>query len=279
MAEEQTKKYNDDNYEISLFELWNILVKRKKIIAGCIIGFIVLSGIYCLNKKPVYESKASLQIGSVPNIGTIVPPDVVIYELNELYGKEKNPGIKLPYLHEVKIGDSGDKDKVSDVISLIAYGKTPEEAQSLLQKINETVLAEHKGKYDSAVLALKGKIASLEENMEILDQEIKGLDSKVESSGKDSEVVNSLLTFENVKLKQQRVNLSMEVLNLELQASELKARPTKVIIEPTVNEEPVNQKVPLILAVALVVGVMMGVFIAFFMEFVQKAKVANKKAC
>lgn len=278
MIEENTQTYNYE-YEISLFELWNILVKRKKIIASVIIGFLVLSGIYCLTKKSVYESKCSLQIGSVPNIGTIVSPDVVIYELNEMYGKEKNPGKILPYLYEVKIADNGDKNQVADVISLIAYGKTPEEAQLLLQKINETLLAEHKEKYDSAVLALKGKIASLEENMEILDQEIKGLNSKVESSGKDNEVVNSLLTFENVKLKQQRVNLSMEVLNLELQASELKARPTKVIIEPTIYETPANQRILLILAVALVAGVLMGVFIAFFMEFVQKAKVADKKTC
>lgn len=272
MIEENTKTYNDE-YEISLLELCNILVKRKKIIAGCIIGFLVLAGIYCLNKKPVYESKASLQIGSVPNIGIIVSPDVVIYELNEMYGKEKNPGMQLPYLHEVKRADNGDKNQVADVISLIAYGKTPEEAQSLLQKINETVLAEHKEKYASAVFALKGKIASLEKNMEILDNDIEGLNSKVETSGKNNEVVNSLLTFENVKLKQQRVTLSMDILNLELQASELKASPTTVIIEPTVNEEPTNQKTLLILAVALVIGALMGIFATFFMEFVERAKV------
>ncbi len=273
MIEENTQAYNDE-YEISLFELWSILVKRKKIIVGVIIGFLVLAGIYCLIKKPIYESKASLRIGSVPNIGTIVSPDVVVYKLNEMYGEEKNLGIELPFLHETKVAESEGKD----VISMIAYGKTPEEAQSLLKKINTNILVEHKEKYDSAVLALKGKIASLEENMEILDQEIEGLNSKVESSSENSEVVNSLLTFENVKLKQQRVNLSMEVLNLELQASELKARPTKVIIEPTVNEEPANQKTLLILAVALMAGAMIGVFVAFFMEFVQKAEVSNKKA-
>lgn len=278
MTEERLQLYDNEEEYISLFELWNIMVKRKKIIVGFIISFLVLAGMYCLNKKPIYESRVSLRIGSVPNIGTIVSPDVVIYKLNEMYGKEKNPGKRLPYLYEVKIADNGDKNQVADVISLIAYGKTPEEAQSLLRKINETILAEHKEKYNSAVLALKGKIASLEENMKILDQEIEGLNSKVESSGKDSEVVNSLLTFENVKLKQQRVNLSMEVLNLELQASELKARPTKVIIDPTVNEELVDQKTLLILAVALLAGVMMGVFFAFFMEFVQRAKVSNKKA-
>lgn len=273
MTEEHSQIINDDDYEISLFELWKILVERKKIIAGVIIGFLVLSGIYCLIKKPVYQSKTSLQVGSVPNIGTIISPDVVIYELNEMYGKEKNRGMQLPYLHEVKIADNGAKNQVADVVSLIAYGKNPEEAQSLLQKINNNILAKHKEKYISAVLALKGKIASLEENMEILDHEIEGLNSKVESSGKDSEVVNSLLTFENVKLKQQRVNLSMEVLNLELQASELKARPTNVIIEPTVNDGPVNQKTKLFLAVALVSGAFMGVFVAFFMEFVERAKV------
>ncbi len=265
--------FYDKEEFISAFELWNILVKRKKIIAGCIIGFLVLAGIFCLNKEPVYESKTSLQVGSVPNIGTIVSPNVVVYELNEMYGKEKNPGLKLPYIHEANIAEG------KDVIYLKAYGKTPEEAQSLLQKINNNILAEHKEKYDSAVLALKGKIASLEENMKILDQEIEGLSSKVESSGKDSEVVNSLLTFENVKLKQQRVNLSMDVLNLELQTSELKARPTKVIIEPTVNEGPVNQKTKLYLVVALVAGAFMGVFLVFFMEFVERAKVSNKKTC
>lgn len=279
MKEKNEKVIYNYEQEISLTELWNILVERKKIIAGCIVVFLVLASIYCLNKRPVYESKTSLQIGIVPNIGTIVSSDVVIYELNEMYGIEKNPRKKLPYLSEVKFADNGAKNQVADVISLIAYGKTPEEAQSLLQKINNNILAEHKEKYESAVLALKGKIASLEENMEILDQEIEGLNSKVESSGKDSEVVNSLLTFENVKLKQQRVNLSMEVLNLELQASELKARPTNVIIEPTVNEEPVNQKTILVLAVAIVTGTLMGIFVAFFMEFVQKAKVENKTAC
>lgn len=270
MVEEKT--YNEDEYEISLFELWSILVKRKKIVAGVIAAFLVLSGIYCLIKKPVYESKTSLRIGSVPNIGTIVSPDVVLYKLNEMYGEEENPGIELPFLHEAKITGSEGKD----VISLIAYGKTPEEAQLLLKKINETIISEHKEKYASAVLALKGKIASLEENMKILDHEIDQLNSKVESSGKDNEVVNSLLTFENVKLKQQRVNLSMDILNLELQASELKARPTKIIIEPTVNEEPTNQRILLILAVALVIGALIGAFVAFFMEFVQKAKVLNK---
>jgi LPS O-antigen subunit length determinant protein (WzzB/FepE family) len=59
--------------EISLVDLWIVLIKRKYIIA-ITFSIVLLTGFfYIMVTKPVYESKAVIQVGQV---GQIVPPEV-----------------------------------------------------------------------------------------------------------------------------------------------------------------------------------------------------------
>ncbi|MDZ7804370.1 Wzz/FepE/Etk N-terminal domain-containing protein [Thiohalophilus sp.] len=57
--------YPDD--EISLIDLWNTLMRRKKVLITAFAAVIVVAIIYLLLAKPVYESRAIVEIGRAGN--------------------------------------------------------------------------------------------------------------------------------------------------------------------------------------------------------------------
>ena len=52
--------------EISLFDIWNVLVRQKYLILGVFVTAVALSLVYATTKEPVYEYTSAIEIGRLP---------------------------------------------------------------------------------------------------------------------------------------------------------------------------------------------------------------------
>lgn len=138
--------------EISLIDLYLVLVKHKKIMAIVIAVVLMLGAFYALSKTKVYNYSVSIQIGKMlagkaqsEGLQSIESPDAVLSKITESY---------IPYILNQYVSQHPGEDvpvikakllKNSDIILL--ESKAPENAtlQSLLmQSVVDRVLADHK---------------------------------------------------------------------------------------------------------------------------------------
>ena len=75
--------YPDD--EISLIDLWNVLVRRRWLIAGVTLLCLLVAGLYTTLVTPVYESRSVLLVGKVASIGPVEDPNEMTLRLREAY--------------------------------------------------------------------------------------------------------------------------------------------------------------------------------------------------
>ncbi len=124
--EEQERYIEDD--EIDLYELWEVLVKRKGLILGLFFAVIIMSLIYSLSLPKVYEVRASImphkmlllsnslitssqEIINLPNNFSIASPQEIAklladrHYLSQVFSEKSIPKLKINVRRNVNIID------------------------------------------------------------------------------------------------------------------------------------------------------------------------------
>lgn len=270
--------FSDPGYqtdEISLSEIWSILLKRKLLIFIIFGGCLILTGIYLLLAKPVYESRAVIRVGQVGQEGSagslqnsipLQDPDILVQKLKEEYrvDDDSEGARRLPLLSEV-INDGKTEEKI---ITLTARGSSAAQAREFLTGVTDKLLEQHKQLYDQAIGLQQARLNSLKAQLQQLNETIIQYDRRI-NAGSNSALA-AILTLEKAKLAEQRPELERQISELALAMSPLYSRPSYVLRQPTLPVKPVQPKKSLYLALAMVLGLMLGVFAAFFAEFLAK---------
>ena len=95
--------YRED--EISLIDLWQILVRRKSWVFACFIICVIIGGLYTILKPPVFEATTQIRIGQIADLGLIEDGNVICDILLSRYGKDVAEGIEreLPVLKKASV--------------------------------------------------------------------------------------------------------------------------------------------------------------------------------
>ncbi len=156
---------------IDLYTLWQILKKRKHIILFTVAAALLTSMAYIYFSKPVYEAKATLEIGKelVPlkdgSLSTkyfdsakrLKQSIDIKYDTSGLYRKDDTKA----YINSVTI-----PKKSEGFITISAYGDDNNVAVSTIDKPIKEILTEHKVYYDSLVQKKTDTVRKLEQQID-----------------------------------------------------------------------------------------------------------------
>lgn len=265
--------YDDD--EISLLELWQILVKRKALILACFILCLAGGAAFALLKAPVYEASVKLRIGQVQgNGGLLENAEELSSRILAQYGENVATGVKRerPFITTASV-----QKGVTTTIQLTAEGDTPEDAARLLDDVVKGVQKTHTTMFEDNLKPIAERLESLDEQRAALQQQYADLTQLAEKLKDRDSVQASLVMIERGPITTAINQQDAERLRLSQQLTPPQTRPSELIGEITAPAKPSKPKKALVLALAAVLGMMGGVMLAFVAEFVAKAK-ANAAA-
>ena len=244
--------------EISLRELWERLLQGKRTILLVTILFLALAGTYLGLSTTVYESKAMVQIGRVA--------DKPIDNALQLGSRLKNAytplntqvaARQLPKLYAA-VPDKGDPA----ILTLIARGKSPAQAQTYLQGILNKLIVNERGIYDQAVQIRQAQLTQLQ------NQYQSTLRTGVQTTNrKGVDAASMMLAF----LEQsQRLSTASALLKQIAQAqnalSPISTHPTEITLQPTDDPAVVQPKKAVVLILALFGGLVIGIFVVLLRD-------------
>ncbi|MBI2779679.1 MAG: hypothetical protein HYX62_07865 [Gammaproteobacteria bacterium] len=259
--------------EISLIDLWRVIIKRKKMIIGSLLLSLLLVGAWIAITKPVYESRAVLGIGQVVQMGQVVQVEasqLLVQRLKEEYRvKDDSEGEqKFPMIKEVKTMEKS----LPNGVEIIAQAYEAQEAQKFLVDVAAKVIKKHQTLFDIGRTEQQRQLESLQNEHDRIEQALSLIEHRVSSLVGSEASLAGLLTLQKDLLLQRLPQIEQQQIAVRLAMSELQSRPSVLLRQPTLPIKPVKPKPALYLALATVLGLMLGVFGAFFAEFVGKTR-------
>ena len=262
--------------EMSLVDLWLVVRRNRRwLLAGFLLG-IVIAIAYTTLATPVYESRASIQIGDVPGLGLnatvmIEDPNALSVELLDEYGPKIVDGTeRTPYLEkkEVKVR--------KNILDLAAIGHRPEEPRDFLKQIVAKMLQRHQQAYANAIEPLRQRVAAIDQQIGIVTTQMKELGDLIARLKESNSVQASLIAIERGHLYANLDQLERDRVALQQQTTTPYASPTKVIAQPVLAERPVWPKPMLVIAVGIVLGLSAGLLAIFLKEFAGNVRRASE---
>lgn len=243
--------------EISLWELWDRIWRGKWLIFIITFLFVALAGVYLATRTGIYRSEALLQIGAVAG-QPLENPDTLAAKLYNAYRSLNTQEAKkqLPRLHGVTV----EKDAAS-VLSLIAYGNSPAEAQNYLQNILDAFVKTNRPTYEQA--------------LQLRQKQLKALQSHYDSLMKVERQESSHSSSSSVTLLQDNMRLSAGAALLpQISAAQnsllpANTHPAQVIRKPSYDPAAVDSKKSVILILALLGGLFTGIFVVLLREAIR----------
>lgn len=200
----QADYYADD--EISLFDLWAVLVRRRYWLFGVAVLAIALGVVYVLTRTPVYSFTTVIEVGSRVNGGEVTPvesPSNARTKLNAHYipaaiaeWTETNPnGNWQPSVN-------ADVPQNANVITLTSQG--PErraqafrevmlDATTRLQRDHARVTQRIRSQIQLEIEAAENRVAATEDRIESLQADVARLDERAELVDAEIAELQSLL--------------------------------------------------------------------------------------
>jgi uncharacterized protein involved in exopolysaccharide biosynthesis len=281
--------YRDD--EISLYELWNVLVRRRLMIGAVFLVATIAAAAFGLSRTPAYSFDAVIEIGEMPNLSggglqAVEKPSVLVTRINEVIvpaivdRTEEETNAAVPRL-EAEVMDGGAAFvRLSAEVNREQESAVREDFNQLIQR----VIARHEAVMTQRRRALTRKLSRLEQEVQQVVQArselfsgLKGLPQLDEETATETDnlsaaaitlggIVDLLLTREtehevaDLEARVERINQVIEM-----------TRPTQVLRGPALANEPEGQPTSTIVALGAVLGLMLGVFAAFGREFLANA--------
>ena len=265
--------------EISLYDLWNVLVRRLPVMIG-VGGVVVLAGlVYALMQPVEYQYRSGLDLPRVydpeDGLSVVVARQSVIATLEDIVIPEQRQGLfgdeeRGPRVNVVERG--GDHSLV------LESGSTPERAErvsrlheAIIESLAERLEGDYERRLSVSVGPYENRRTMLDEQIDVLTSELASLNNRLDGAdGVSSLVVAQQLgdiRRELAELRSRRVDADSAVESIR--GTSHGAEQTYLASE---SENPTGPGRTLIMALTVVLGGMLGLFSAFFWEFVSNAR-------
>lgn len=253
--------------EISFNEVLAVFQRRWLIVVGVTLLLFFASLAYVLTKQSVYESRSVIRvgvIGGIPDVSgdqPIEPAPGLIKRLVENYRVNDATRPELPRLDSIV----NDKTDVN-TIEIIAHAHSPEEAQSFLTDVTNSVLLEHHQVFDRATTLFSDQTDFLRGVKSTIDLALAEIDEQVERLTAEDTSAAALFALEKSRLLEHSLVAEGRIAAAEI-AHELRSYPSSVLREPTLSSYAISPRRLLISTLSLVLGLGLGFAIALFLEF------------
>ncbi len=252
--EQQTKQYQN---EINLYELWKVIVKRKRLIIGLILVAVILTAIISSLMPKIYRGESAVDVWQNEYISA--------RELIEIMGnfdKEKRIAI-LQTTHD-RITDirlrplRESKDKFLVIIDAKDVDVIPKALSELLDYVNKIDIV---------------KMAVTREREKLLSREAE-LSEMVRTSSELVDAYHKLLIsgkllpigFNPADLNKKIADIKLERIIVSQALNRIQNGCVEAATAPYVSSKPVKPKKMLNVTFAGITSLLIGIFLAFFMD-------------
>jgi|GEM_PF-3050580 len=282
--------YPDD--EISLYELWDILQRRRMIAIVTAAVVVLAATVFALGREPVYEMEAIIEIGQVParlaqnesnaarDMELLTAPKTAVTRIDEvitpkLRESDSFRGAGFPEVTSAIADGEGGLLRLS--AEVVDAEKAP--TRAFMDAVIAELMQVHDTEWQLRLETLEARIQRLQQRQARLDERYSQTSSILDHD-RDEGVAEGA-SDGTIRLQEVIVSLmAREMENLfdiddrlmVLNGLRAMAGPTQVQRPPTVSDEPVSSGPEQIIAIGAVLGLMLGVFAAFFAEFLVNAR-------
>jgi capsular polysaccharide biosynthesis protein len=277
--------------DISLRELWRVLLSQKKWLIGVPIICVFLAVIGIFLTKPKWEATAVIQIGQVGQSGVgqgsqLIEPPVRAIERMKMKSFEDDVLTRLkisPYegnpMAALFRGTLALKALgTTDLIQVKIRAHSRELAQSWANAVVERLKDVHERLAQPTIDRLRKQQAELKKQMLIIEEERSSLlriVSKSSETSGDSRfsanlLLSNLLLQKNAELR----DFEMRRLAADEQLTSVRTYPTSLIDRIYVPENPASPKKLLVVMLSAVLGLILGVVVALLLNYWYSAKVS-----
>lgn len=252
---------NPRDDEISLYELWDVLVRRKIIVLAVSLLVAIAATVYVLTKSPIYQATATVEIGQIglPNgrYSYLEKPQDIAFRMNRKLGVQ------------VTVGKSHRKQTIA-FLSLTRTANKPEATIEPIKKVIDIILSRHAQIYEKLSIHSSGYEQAIETQLKAIDDQ----EAQIQKIKKHTKNENMLLLLsEERKLQTRKVQLQKAIFQLELATDNTL---TSVMAAPVIPTKPIKSRKKLVITLGVVLGLFLGVMAAFVWEFFTQARLRQQ---
>jgi capsular polysaccharide biosynthesis protein len=246
--ENQSNRAVSDYEEIDLRDVFDTLVRKKKIIIFCAAAGLAAALVANAVSPRVYRAQMKIGVGSFEESAGKVIPLADIAQLKDkieqgVYGSSDNSSCALKVA-----ATSG-----SNILAVTAECADSLASKNLLWQTAENIIVEH----DKIIAARRQIIEDRVKNYQANAEEIKNSFQYSADRGCSTEKYLAANTLKN------------QIIELEFALSRLNG--TAVILAPTVSETPVKPNSGLNVSLGLILGLFVGIFAALAKDWWSKS--------
>jgi uncharacterized protein involved in exopolysaccharide biosynthesis len=255
-----------DDDEISLWDLWDVLVRRRWWLINTWALTVLLAATFLLVAQPIFESRAVVRVGRLAG-EHVTPPASLILNLREKFAVGEE-GRLLPFLSTVdKQGE--------DALVLETQAGSAIEARDFLLQIVREIEAEQRQRYEVARQAQEAALVAVDAQVSAVNEQIARLAEMVNTDRAD-EAVRALVVLQRGNLQTVLPALHKQRLAIQRDLSSLNSYDTQLVKAPTLSKVAASPKPAIVLALGVVIGGMLGFIVALFVEFFQQARARSR---
>ncbi len=253
--------------EISLYDLWSVIVKRKMILIALLFLSLLGAALYAFTSPKIYRLEAHMKLYLPRDVSTVkeLPTARDLASIIGTMNAEKKAMIfskKAEEITDLKIVEmKGATDKFKIIIEALNH-------DMLSEALDETL------KYIESMNMIR---INEEKITRELDLKIKDLKETYTKSARINQAIEKSLHTSNVSSfgfspidAHQRV-LEMKIGLDRLEQERLHYKLIQPLDDPFVSKSPVKPRKALILTLACLGSLMIGLFVAFVMEYFERA--------
>ncbi len=275
MASDHPASWAQNDDEISLLDLFDILRKQWRWIAGFSATSAIIALAVCIVLPKQYQANVLIQIGKIANANAnanatstaeVESPQTLIERINS-DGFQERFRNQVDMSFEIK----AIAVKNTKLIRLEGKARSAELAKQGLEKSLEVIAEDHKFYREEASKLLATSLQSTRLELKTVTAALSDLNQRsIEIAPAKSDPVSALLlTQTQQQLNSQRATLADKVAMLEASENEQNLAKTAAVEPIIAGEQPVFPKTVLVTIIALLGGGFMGVLVAFLRNAIQ----------
>lgn len=234
--------------QMSLVDLWRVIVGRKWIVfCGFLLGLIV-GGAYILLAQPVFKASVSLRVGQIES----GHGRAALENLAEV--SERLVRLRLGEVVKVSM-QRGEPS----VLQITAEGDSPNAAIERLKTATDNIIEGHKAIFDAYAKPVLARLDALDKQIVFLRREFAEVGRLIDRLREKDGTQAALLLLQRVTITQSISELEAERLRLSQQIASPLGRPTEQLGGVISSDQPVRPRRGLVLAMAALLGIGAGV--------------------
>ena len=262
--------YDDD--EISLWEIFDTLRARWKIIAAFGIAAPALAFVATLFIPNQYEARGLVQLAKVGNLQAAIRGDgglsTQIESIPATLQRLQSDAFALKAQSALGFSSSltGKEPKGTGLLELTARAASPEQAKQAVEYAIQSLAQQHAQQAESTVRNLEQSLASTQNELTSTRALLQDLLGKTGSLSRIDPTIAVMMGQMQGQLVTQQAQLVERELRLQLALSPLHTEPTKAVEEVILPTGAVYPKTRLVTLVALLGGLFLGVLVALLTQ-------------